>query len=193
MRRVLLVDNYDSFTYNVADVLARLGADVEVVRNDARTVEQLLAGGCDAIVLSPGPGRPDGAGVSRELVHAAIERDIPLLGICLGMQCIGDALGAKVVRLPGGGVVHGQATALVHDGAGVYAVAPEQLDAGRYHSLVVDEATLPDELVATSHTVDGVLMGVRHRSARVEGIQFHPESILTPHGPQLLARFLEAA
>ncbi len=189
--RVLLVDNYDSFTYNVADVIARLGAQVEVVRNDVESVEQLLARGCDAIVLSPGPGGPDGAGVSRELVHAAIERGIPLLGICLGMQCIGDALGASVVRLDG--VVHGAATPLVHDGDGIFAGAPQRMDAGRYHSLVVDEQTLPAELVATAHTDDGVLMAVRHASAPVVGIQFHPESILTPHGPDLLARFLEAA
>jgi anthranilate synthase component 2 len=192
MTRVLLVDNYDSFTYNVADVLARLGADVQVVRNDAATVEELLALGCDAIVLSPGPGGPAGAGVCRELVRAAIEHDVPLLGICLGMQCIGDALGARVVRLDG--VVHGRATELEHDGAGIFAGSPARFDAGRYHSLVVDERTLPDELLATSRTTDGgVLMGIRHRTARVEGIQFHPESILTPHGPELLARFLEAA
>ncbi|MCB0880489.1 MAG: aminodeoxychorismate/anthranilate synthase component II [Thermoleophilia bacterium] len=189
----LLIDNYDSFTYNVADVLARQGAEVTVVRNDAATLDELLALEPDAIVLSPGPGGPASAGVCRALVHAAIERDIPLLGICLGMQCIGDALGARVVQLPGGGVVHGRATELVHDGAGLYAGAPARFDAGRYHSLVVDEGSLPNELVATAHTVDGVLMGVRHATARVEGIQFHPESILTPQGPELLARFLEVA
>jgi anthranilate synthase/aminodeoxychorismate synthase-like glutamine amidotransferase len=189
--RVLLVDNYDSFTYNVADVLARLGAEVEVVRNDAESVEQLLTRGCDAIVLSPGPGGPDSGGVSQDLVHAAIEHDVPLLGICLGMQCIGVALGARVVRLDR--VVHGSATALVHDGAGIFSTAPQLMDAGRYHSLVVDERSLPPELVATAHTDDGLLMAVRHTQARVCGMQFHPESILTPHGPDLLARFLETA
>jgi anthranilate synthase component 2 len=188
---VLLVDNYDSFTYNVADVLARLGAQVEVVRNDRCTARELLDRGDHAIVLSPGPGGPGGAGVSRELVHGAMERDVPLLGICLGMQCIGDALGARIVRL--GRVVHGEASPVVHDGAGVFVDAPEVLEAGRYHSLVVDEASLPEELVATARTTDGVLMGIRHATARVEGIQFHPESILTPDGPGLLARFLEEA
>jgi anthranilate synthase/aminodeoxychorismate synthase-like glutamine amidotransferase len=189
MMRVLLVDNYDSFTYNVADVLARLGASVDVIRNDQATVAQLIEMGHDAIVLSPGPGGPGSAGVSRDLVRAAIERRIPLLGICLGMQCIGDALGARVVRLDG--VVHGAASPVVHDGDGIFAGAPQRLEAGRYHSLVVDEASLPAELVATAHTEDGVLMGIRHATAPVTGIQFHPESILTPHGPKLLARFLE--
>jgi anthranilate synthase/aminodeoxychorismate synthase-like glutamine amidotransferase len=189
--RVLLVDNYDSFTYNVADVLARLGASVDVIRNDQATVDDLLAMGHDAIVLSPGPGGPDGAGVSRDLVHAAIERRIPLLGICLGMQCIGDALGARVVRLDG--VVHGAASPVVHDGDGIFRGAPQRMDGGRYHSLVVDEASLPAELVATAHTDDGVLMAIRHATAPVTGIQFHPESILTPHGPELLARFLEVS
>jgi anthranilate synthase component 2 len=189
--RVLLVDNYDSFTYNVADVLARLGAEVEVVRNDAESVEQLLTRGCDAIVLSPGPGGPDSGGVSQDLVHAAIEHDVPLLGICLGMQCIGHALGARIVRLDG--VVHGSASPVVHDGAGIFATVPQNMDGGRYHSLIVDEPSLPPELIATAHTVDGVLMGIRHANARITGIQFHPESILTPHGPDLLACFLETA
>lgn len=191
MTRVLLVDNYDSFTYNVADALARLGAEVEVVRNDAETVAQLLARGCDAIVLSPGPGGPDTAGVSRELVRAAIEHGVPLLGICLGMQCIGDALGAQVVQLDG--VVHGSATPVIHDGAGIFATAPPRMAGGRYHSLVVDERSLPAELLVTARTGDGVLMGIQHAAAPVHGIQFHPESILTPHGPDLLARFLEMA
>jgi anthranilate synthase/aminodeoxychorismate synthase-like glutamine amidotransferase len=187
--RVLLVDNYDSFTYNVADLLARLGADVEVIRNDAATVEELLAHGHDAIVLSPGPGGPADAGVSLELVHAAIERRIPLLGICLGMQCIGAALGGEIGRL--GGVVHGAASPVVHDGLGVFRDLPQGFDAGRYHSLVVEEATLPAQLVATAHTDDGVLMGVRHTSRCIEGVQFHPESILTPDGDRLLANFLQ--
>ena len=189
--RVLLVDKYDSFTSNVADLLARLGAEVDVIRNDAATVEELLARGHDAIVLSPGPGGPAEAGVSLELVHAAIERRIPLLGICLGMQCIGAALGADIERL--GGVVHGAASPVVHDGAGCFRDLPQGFEAGRYHSLVVGEATLPAELVATAHTEDGVLMGVRHVERRIEGVQFHPESILTPDGDRLLANFLQEA
>jgi anthranilate synthase/aminodeoxychorismate synthase-like glutamine amidotransferase len=189
MTRVLLIDNYDSFTYNVADLLARLGAEVDVVRNDAATVDELLAGGHDAIVLSPGPGGPADAGVSLELVHAAIERRIPLLGICLGMQCIGAALGGEIARL--GGVVHGASSPVVHDGLGVLRDMPQRFEAGRYHSLVVEEATLPNDLVATAHTEDGVLMGVRHVDRCIEGVQFHPESILTPDGDRLLASFLQ--
>ena len=186
--KVLLIDNYDSFTYNVADVLARLGAEVDVVRNDATTVADVLAGAPDAIVLSPGPGGPADAGICLDLVSAAHEQGVPLLGICLGMQCIGAAYGGTIARL--GGVVHGSASPVVHDGEGLFHDLPQRFDAGRYHSLVVDEASLPAELVATAHTDDGILMGLRHRAARVSGVQFHPESILTPEGPRLLANFL---
>lgn len=191
MTRVLLIDNYDSFTYNVADALARLDATVDVVRNDARSRDELLAEGHDAIVLSPGPGGPDSAGVCAELVHAAIDRDIPLLGICLGMQCMAATLGGVIQRLDS--VVHGAASPVLHDGLGIYEGVPQGFLAGRYHSLVVEESSLPDELVATSHTSDGVLMGVRHRTARMEAIQFHPESILTPDGQLLLGGFLTQA
>ncbi len=187
--KVILIDNYDSFTYNVADVLARLGAQVDVVRNDQTTVDAVLAGGYDAIVLSPGPGGPADAGICLDLIPAAAARDIPLLGICLGMQCIGAAYGGTIARL--GGVVHGSATPVVHEDAGLFRDLPQRFDAGRYHSLVVDEATLPTELVATARTEDGVLMGLRHRDQRVAGVQFHPESILTPEGPRLLQNFLE--
>jgi len=186
--RVVLIDNYDSFTYNVADVLARLGAEVEVVRNDQVTVAQVLAGDYEAIVLSPGPGGPADAGICVELVTAAAERGIPLLGICLGMQCIGAAYGARIGRL--GGVVHGSASPVVHGDDGLFAGLTQGFDAGRYHSLVVEEDSLPDMLVATAHTDDGILMGLRHRESRVTGVQFHPESILTPEGPKLLANFL---
>lgn len=189
MTRVILIDNYDSFTHNVADVLARLGAEVDVVRNDAITVDAVLGGGYDAIVLSPGPGGPADAGICLELIPAAAERGIPLLGICLGMQCIGAAFGGTITRL--GGVVHGASTPVVHDDTGLFAGLPQHFGAGRYHSLIVEEATLPAELVATAHTADDrVLMGLRHRSLNVSGVQFHPESILTPDGPQLLANFL---
>lgn len=189
--RVLLVDNYDSFTWNVADLLARLGADVDVVRNDATSAEALLERRHEAIVLSPGPGGPERAGVSIQLVNEAIVRRIPLLGVCLGMQCIGAALGARIERLSG--VVHGAASPVVHDDAGVYAGIEQQFAAGRYHSLVVAEDTLPPQLLATAHTTDGVLMGIRHVDAPLEGVQFHPESILTPRGGALLANFLVRA
>ncbi len=187
--RVILIDNYDSFTHNVADVLARLGAEVDVVRNDTTTVDDVLTGGYDAIVLSPGPGGPVDAGICLDLIPAAAEHGIPLLGICLGMQCIGAAFGGTITRL--GGVVHGAASPVVHDDAGLFKDLPQHFEAGRYHSLVVDEATMPSELVATAHTADGsVLMGLRHRDLRIAGVQFHPESILTPDGPSLLANFL---
>ena len=189
--RVLLVDNYDSFTYNVADLLARLGAEVDVVRNDEVTVAEALADGHDAIVLSPGPGGPADAGICLDLVLAAVERGIPLLGVCLGMQCIGAAFGGTITQL--GGVVHGAASPVRHDDAGLFRDVPQGFAAGRYHSLVVDEATLPPVLVATAHTEDGILMGLRHREHRVAGVQFHPESILTPEGPTLLANFLAEA
>jgi anthranilate synthase/aminodeoxychorismate synthase-like glutamine amidotransferase len=189
--RVLLIDNYDSFTYNVADLLARLGADVDVVRNDAATLDELLAAGHDAIVLSPGPGGPADAGVSLRLVGVALERRIPLLGICLGMQCIGAAFGGRIARLPE--VVHGASSPVVHDGEGVFTDVPQRFEAGRYHSLVVEEATLPPALVATAHTEDGVLMGIRHFDRCIEGVQFHPVSILSPAGDRLVASFLRAA
>jgi anthranilate synthase component 2 len=186
--KVLLLDNYDSFTHNVADALGRLGADVDVVRCDAETVDELLARGADAIVISPGPGSPHTATTSRELVIAAARARIPLLGICLGMQCIGAAYGARIDRLDR--VVHGAASVVVHDGDGVFADMPERFEAGRYHSLVVAQATLPPGLRAVAHTEDGVLMGIRHRSLPIHGVQFHPESILTPDGDRLLGAFL---
>ena len=189
--RVILIDNYDSFTYNVADVLAGLGAEVDVVRNDQITVGAVLGGGHDAIVLSPGPGGPVDAGICVELVSAAASADTPLLGICLGMQCIGAAYGGSIARL--GGVVHGSSSPIRHTDEGLFAGLTQGFDAGRYHSLVVEEASLPAELVATAHTDDGVLMGLRHRDLRVAGVQFHPESILTPEGPRLLANFLAGA
>ena len=188
---LLLIDNYDSFTWNVADALAQQGAEVQVVRNDAATTDELMALEPTAIVISPGPGAPASAGVSVDVVRAASRERIPLLGICLGMQCIAAAYGGDIVRL--GGVVHGSASPVEHDARGVFAGMPQGFDAGRYHSLVVADATMPDELVATARTPDGVLMGIRHRALEVHGVQFHPESILTPLGGQLFARFLELA
>lgn len=185
---LLLLDNYDSFTHNVAGMLAAAGADVRVVRNDAATVDELLALQPERIVISPGPGRPAGAGVSIPLVLAAAQHGIPLLGICLGMQSIAAAFGGDIDRLDK--VVHGEASPVLHDGRGAFAGMPQGFEAGRYHSLIVAEGTLPGELVATAHTDDGVLMGLRHRTLPIEGVQFHPESILTPRGGVLLTRFL---
>lgn len=188
---LLLIDNYDSFTHNVAGMLATAGADVQVVRNDVATVDELLARRPDRIVISPGPGRPQDAGVSIELVHAAHRHGIPLLGICLGMQAIAAAFGGDIVRLTE--VVHGEASAVHHDDSGVFEGLPQGFAAGRYHSLVADERTLPSELVVTARTDDGILMGIRHEAVAIEGVQFHPESILTPRGGELLARFLTSA
>jgi para-aminobenzoate synthetase/4-amino-4-deoxychorismate lyase len=187
--RVLVLDNYDSFTYNLAQRLGTLDAEVDVVRNDRVTVEELVAAVRDDdfthLVVSPGPGRPEDAGVSTHAV-AALAGLVPVLGVCLGHQCIGLAFGASVVR--SGRPVHGRRSLVHHDGRGVYAGLTAPFAAGRYHSLVVGD--LPDDLVATAYTGDGVLMGLRHRTLRVEGVQLHPESILTEVGDVLLASFL---
>ena len=187
--RVLVLDNYDSFTYNLAQRLGTVGADVEVVRNDRATVDDLVAraraGDVTHLVVSPGPGRPEDAGISVEAI-AALADVVPVLGVCLGHQCIGLAYGASVVR--SGHPVHGRRSLVHHDGRGVYAGLGAPLAAGRYHSLVVTD--LPDDLVATAYTGDGVLMGLRHRTLPVEGVQLHPESILTDLGDVLLAGFL---
>lgn len=190
--RVLLVDNYDSFTYNVVAMLVQLGADVQVVPNDAGSLSETTAPSFDAIIISPGPGGPESAGISCSLVSAAIDLNIPLLGICLGMQCIAQVCGSRVIPLDKG-MVHGKASAIIHDGQGVYTDMKQRFLAGRYHSLVVGEQTLSKDLVASAHTEDGVLMGIRHRSAPVEGVQFHPESVLTPNGMDIVSRFLEVA
>jgi para-aminobenzoate synthetase/4-amino-4-deoxychorismate lyase len=190
--RVLLLDNYDSFTYNLAQRLGTLGAEVDVVRNDRTTVEELVAGGRSRafthLVVSPGPGRPEDAGISVAAV-AALGGLVPVLGVCLGHQCIGQAFGAAVVR--SGRPVHGRRSLVHHDGRGVYAGLGSPFAAGLYHSLVVTE--LPDDLLATAYTGDGVLMGLRHRSLPVEGVQLHPESILTDLGDLLLGAFLAGA
>jgi para-aminobenzoate synthetase/4-amino-4-deoxychorismate lyase len=189
---VLVLDNYDSFTYNLAQRLGTLGAYVDVVRNDRATVDELMAGAGDGtfthLVVSPGPGRPEDAGVSVQAV-AALGEVLPVLGVCLGHQCIGLAYGASVVRSRR--PVHGRRSLVHHDGHGLYAGLAAPLAAGRYHSLVVTD--LPDDLVATAYTGDGVLMGLRHRTFPVEGVQLHPESILTDLGDVLLAGFLGRA
>jgi anthranilate synthase component 2 len=188
--RVLLVDNYDSFAWNLVQALAALGADVVVRRNDALSVADALALAPDAVVVSPGPCTPAEAGISVDLVRAAADRRLPLLGVCLGHQAIGAAFGGRVVRAAR--PVHGKTSEILHDGRGVLRGLPSPLVAMRYHSLVVDEP-LPSELESTARTAQGELMALRHASLPIEGVQFHPESFMTPTGPSLLANFLESA
>ncbi len=195
---ILVIDNYDSFTFNLVQALQAAGADVLVMRNDAIDRSGLDALADDraanlrGIVVSPGPSDPDHAGISVETVRFAAERRIPLLGVCLGMQAMGAALGASIVRAPT--LVHGEASAVEHDGTGLLAGMSPGFAAARYHSLCIDQATLPAALVPTAHSAgDGVLMGVRHATLPMEGVQFHPESVLTPEGPHLLANFLRLA
>ena len=190
--RVFLVDNYDSFTYNLAQQLGELGARVDVARNDTFTISELRTDPPDAIVISPGPGGPRDAGLSNEVVRAFTGHR-PVLGVCLGHQCIGEVYGASVVRAPE--LVHGKTSAIHHVGVGVFAGLPVPFDATRYHSLVVDAATVPPALEVTAWTVGtpplgGLVMGLRHRELLLEGVQFHPESILTSAGARLLGNFL---
>jgi anthranilate synthase component 2 len=188
--RVLVVDNYDSFVYNLVQYLGELGAEPVVHRNDALDVDALLALRPDAVVISPGPGRPSDAGVSSEVIRR-MGRDTPVLGVCLGHQCIGEVFGGRVVRAPH--VMHGKTSMVRHGGAGVLAGLTDPFEATRYHSLVVERETLPDVLEVTAETEDGVIMGLRHRTLPVEGVQFHPESILTSEGRTLLTNFLRTA
>jgi anthranilate synthase/aminodeoxychorismate synthase-like glutamine amidotransferase len=195
---ILVVDNYDSFTFNLVQALQAAGAEVRVLRNDAidRDGVEALAADPEAdlrgIVISPGPGDPDDAGVSVATIGVAADRKIPLLGVCLGMQSMAAHFGASIVRAPT--LVHGQATEVTHDGAGLLEGMPPSFMAARYHSLAVDPATLPPELRVTAMSeVDRVIMGIRHVALPMEGVQFHPESVLTPQGPHLLANFLRQA
>ncbi len=187
--RVLVIDNYDSFVYNLVQYLGELGAEPVVHRNDALTVEEALALDVVGILLSPGPGRPEDAGILCDLVRAAAGR-VPLLGVCLGHQAIGHVFGAAVVAAPT--LMHGKTSLVHHDGTGVFAGLPDPFEATRYHSLVLDPATVPDALVVNARTNEGVIMGVHHRDLAVHGVQFHPESILTAGGHDLLANFLGA-
>ncbi|OSP56259.1 aminodeoxychorismate/anthranilate synthase component II [Pseudoruegeria sp. SK021] len=186
---LLLIDNYDSFTYNLVHYLGDLGADVTVHRNDTLSVAEALALRPEAIVLSPGPCDPDQAGICLDLTIAAADAGIPLLGVCLGHQTIGQAFGGKVVRCHE--IVHGKLGAMHHDGAGVFAGLPSPLSATRYHSLVVDRDSLPACLEVTAWLEDGTIMGLRHRDHAIEGVQFHPESIASEHGHAMLKTFLE--
>jgi anthranilate synthase/aminodeoxychorismate synthase-like glutamine amidotransferase len=186
--RVLVVDNYDSFTYNLVQYLGELGAEVEVVRNDAATVDELLERRPDRVVVSPGPCTPDEAGISIEAMRRFPEAGIPTLGVCLGHQSLAQAFGGRVIQHE---PVHGKTTTLSHDGKSIYAGLDDEITVGRYHSLVVEEESLPDCFEAASHG-GGVLMGIRHKELPAEGVQFHPESVLTDAGKRLLSNFLSA-
>ena len=185
--RVLVIDNFDSFVYNLVQYLGEAGAEPLVHRSDALTLDEAEALAPDAVLISPGPGRPEDAGLSNEVIeHFAGRR--PVLGVCLGHQCIGQIYGGDVVRAPE--IMHGKTSAILHTGAGVFAGLPSPLEATRYHSLVVDRASVPDVLEITAETSDGIVMGLRHREFDVEGVQFHPESIATDSGHELTANFL---
>ena len=188
--RVLVVDNYDSFVYNLVQYLGELGADPIVRRHDAVTLDEAAKLAPDAVLVSPGPGRPEDAGVSVEMIRWAAGR-IPVLGVCLGHQCIGAAWGARVERAPQ--VMHGKTSQIHHDGTGLFSGLSSPLEATRYHSLIVEESSLPDELEVVATSDDGLVMGLRHRDLDVEGVQFHPESILTEDGRVLLSNFLARA
>jgi anthranilate synthase component 2 len=180
-----MIDNYDSFTWNLVHLLEELGAEVGVYRNDAITIEEAEAFEPDRLVVSPGPGRPADAGVSVELIRRLGPR-VPTLGVCLGHQAIVEAFGGRVGQAKA--LLHGKASRVRHDGEGIFAGLPEEIEAGRYHSLAAVE--VPDDLVVTARTDDGEVMAVRHRSHRIEGVQFHPESVLTPTGPKMGENFL---
>ncbi|WP_422007095.1 anthranilate synthase component II [Pyruvatibacter mobilis] len=187
---LLLIDNYDSFTYNLVHFLGELGAEVKVVRNDKITADEALAMKPDAIVLSPGPCDPDKAGICLELVEKAAG-EVPIMGVCLGHQTIGQIYGGDVVRAPT--LMHGKMSTVHHDGKGVFKGLNKDFEATRYHSLVVDPATLPDSLDVTARTDDGIIMGLQHKTHPVHGVQFHPESIASEHGHALLKNFLDMA
>jgi len=186
--RLLLVDNYDSFTYNLVQAFLVLGAEVLVHRNDAITVEQAQALQPTHLCISPGPGTPQGAGVSMDMIRA-FAGHIPVLGVCLGHQSIVEVFGGDVVRA--GRLMHGKVSPVDHDAKGVFAGAPQPMQVGRYHSLIAKPETLPSILEVTARTPEGEIMGVRHRELNVEGVQFHPESVLTPEGPLLMGNFLQ--
>jgi para-aminobenzoate synthetase component 2 len=185
---ILMIDNYDSFTYNLVQYLGELGQELHIHRNDKITVEEVTKLAPKRIVISPGPGRPGDAGLSKELIRT-FYKDIPILGVCLGHQAIGEVFGAKTIHAPY--LMHGKTSLISHDNKGVFKDLPNPMQATRYHSLIVDEATLPEELEISARTNDdNILMGFRHKEYPCEGVQFHPESILTPQGKQLLKNFI---
>jgi anthranilate synthase component II len=185
--RVLVIDNYDSFVYNLVQYLGELGADPIVHRHDARSLDEIVEIDPDAILISPGPGTPDDAGLSNDVIRTFAGKR-PVLGVCLGHQCLGQVFGGRVVRA--NEVMHGKTSVIRHDGRGVFAGLPNPFEATRYHSLVVDRDSVPPELEISAETDDGTVMGLRHREYAVEGVQFHPESILTASGHDLLRNFL---
>lgn len=187
MTRVLVIDSYDSFVYNIVQYLGELGGDPVVVRNDQVSVDEALAMDPDGVLLSPGPGRPEDAGIICDAIRAFAGR-VPVFGVCLGHQAIGHVYGGRVVRAPQ--LMHGKTSFVTHTNTGVFAGIPSPVEATRYHSLVIDRDTMPDELVITAESSDGTVMGVRHREVDVEGVQFHPESILTGSGHDMLRNFL---
>jgi anthranilate synthase/aminodeoxychorismate synthase-like glutamine amidotransferase len=186
--RLLLIDNYDSFTYNLVQAFLVLGADVRVIRNDEITVPQAFEIAPSHLCISPGPGTPYDAGVSMDMIRAFAGK-IPVFGVCLGHQSITEVFGGKVVRASR--LMHGKTSMVTHDGAGLFAGLPQPCEVGRYHSLIAAPETLPADLIVTARTAEGEIMGVRHRTLEVEGVQFHPESILTPEGPRLMENFLK--
>ena len=186
--RLLMIDNYDSFTYNLVQYLGELGAEVEVVRNDAVDVDALMARAGDGLVISPGPGTPTDAGVSVPSIERFANAGVPVFGVCLGHQSIGQAFGGRIIRARS--IMHGKISTVEHDGKGVFEGLPQNFEATRYHSLVIEESSIPDVLEITARTPDGEIMGVRHRSLPIEGVQFHPESIMTGEGKALLGNFL---
>jgi len=187
--RLLMIDNYDSFTFNLVQYLGELGAQVEVVRNDVEKVDELLERSPAGVVISPGPGEPKAAGISIEMVSACAKRGIPLLGVCLGHQSIGVAFGGQIIRARS--IMHGKVSSIEQDGTGVLRGIASPFEATRYHSLVIERESCPEELVITARSDDGEIMAVRHREFPIEGVQFHPESILTRIGKTLLGGFLE--
>jgi len=186
--RILVIDSYDSFVYNLVQYLGELGAEPIVVRNDELTVDEAIALAPDGVLLSPGPGRPEDGGIICDAIPAFAATATPVFGVCLGHQAIGHVFGASVVGAPE--LMHGKTSPINHEGIGVFAGLPSPLTATRYHSLTLDPATIPDTLAITARSADGVVMGIRHRSLDIEGVQFHPESILTEQGHNLVRNFL---
>jgi anthranilate synthase component II len=185
---LLVIDNYDSFTYNLVQFLGELGADPVVRRNDQVTVEEIKNGGFRGLVISPGPGEPKDAGISLTAIRELGGR-MPILGVCLGHQAIGEAFGGRIVRAPR--PIHGKSSRVKHDGRGIFAGVPDGMEVARYHSLVIEPQSCPEVLEVTAETADGIIMGVRHRSLPIEGVQFHPESVLTCNGMQILSNFVQ--